>query len=78
MAAPASTECRHPEASEEAIGGSAGAAADHMHAATADVVAAGAGGGDLSRVAGCVGAQPSNPAWSLEKKIQNTRNLRCG
>ena len=40
MAAPASTECRHPEASEEAIGGSAGAAADHMHAATAGVVAA--------------------------------------
>ena len=40
MAAPASTECRHPEASEEAIGGSAGAAAEHMHAATAGVVAA--------------------------------------
>ena len=33
-------ECRHPEASEEAIGGSEGAAAEHMHAATAGVVAA--------------------------------------
>ena len=40
MAAPASTECRHPEASKEAIGGSAGVAAGHMHAATAGVVAA--------------------------------------
>ena len=40
MAAPASTECRHPEASEEAIGGGAGAAAEHMHAAGAGVVAA--------------------------------------
>ena len=67
-------ECRHPETSVEAIGGSAGAAAEHMHAATAGVVAAAAEPpAEISRscrkIAG-VGAQPSNPEFGLQKKTR--------
>ena len=73
MAAPASTECRHPEASAEAIGGSAGAAAEHMHAATAGVVAATRAEprAEISKLQDWAGAQPSNPAEPCRKNPEH-------
>eukprot|EP00964_Phaeocystis_antarctica_P033177 scaffold18825_cov80-Phaeocystis_antarctica.AAC.1 len=74
MAAPASTECRHPEASVEAIGGSAGAAAEHMHAATAGFVAAATQAeppAEISKLQDWEGAQPSNPAEAFRKNPEH-------
>ena len=52
MAAPAGTERSRPAASEP-INGSAGAAAEHIHAATAGIVAAAPTGPALRATKGC-------------------------
>ena len=78
MAAPAGTERSRPAASEP-INGSAGAAAEHIHAATAGIVAAEATEPALRAppkvAAFSVGRQPANPCGAASR-IDLGQNLR--